>query len=109
LIESIGAHFYITASQGEMGATTVIEALMKGFKPLVLEHPFLSGHYEGAPIYPYNSATDLDEVLLRACTDNVKSEDLRQFALANYSIEKFVDNLERSLRRAVLKVEGGAA
>lgn len=99
-VESIDPHFTVMASQGEMGATTVMESLFKGIPPIVLEHPFIDGAYKGAPIYRYNTASELNTALLTATTEErlpYLSPGLNQYAKKNFTLASFCDKLEKIL------------
>lgn len=113
LIESINPHAYITASQGEQGATTVAEALCKGLKVFVQDHPFADGlyldfvkkddkgntwlDYEAASkcgLYFYNTASELKIQLRRAFdSDKYESSIYREYGLKSFGMSIFIKQL----------------
>lgn len=105
-IESLRPNFFVMSSQGEMGATTVMESMFKGVKAIVQEHPFIDGVYADAPIYRYATASGLSKALWNAATEqrlSHSSHGLRKYAQERFTLEKFVENVERILREAVVK------
>lgn len=126
-IESIDPHAYITASQGECGATTVAEGLIKGLPVFVQDHPFAVGIYRDTVVtdkaskmsmvdynlaaknglFMYNTAADLSKAIDRAFPSSedetlFTSDTARAYGLKNFSFDKMIDSYERAIKEAVI-------
>ncbi len=98
LIESIDPHFYLLGSQGEMGATVLLESMFKGVNCLVQNHPF-DGAYKDAPIYRFDTASQLNEQIQVAARQEISSQQLRNYVDPDFTVAKFCEKLERVLTR----------
>lgn len=122
-IESIAPNAYITASQGEQGATTVAEGLIKGFSVFALEHPFTDGLYtefvssrgEGdnkkryndfdkasqKGLYYYNTARELRAQLDKFMATDSQSVTAREYGMGKFSMGGFVKELSELIEKVV--------
>lgn len=122
-IESIAPNAYIASSQGEQGATSVSEGLIKGFNVFVQEHPFADGLYtefvvhagEGENrrsindperaskkgLHYYNTARDLGAQLKGFLDNPADSATTREYGMGKFRMGKFIEGLVSVLRGAV--------
>lgn len=95
----VSPHAYIQSSQGEAGATTVSEGLLKGLPVLVQEHSFIQGMYEGQPgVLQYWDATSLRDRLQEIKQGTVESQASIIEAADKYRLKHFVEYLASVLK-----------